>query len=244
MKKKEELLKNIAHVIDHTLLKPEATPDQIVALCTEAREYDFASVCINPVYVPMAAKILEGSNTAVCTVIGFPLGATSTAVKVFETEQAIQDGATEIDMVLPIGMLKAKAYHEVTTDITAVVQAAHARDAIVKVIIETALLSTDEKKTACILVKAAGADYVKTSTGFAKSGANVRDVRLMRQMVGDTIGVKAAGGIHTYSDARTMIKAGATRLGASVGVKIVRAQIAGQKRAATRMQNKKNDKTN
>ncbi len=217
----EYLLNNIARAIDHTLLKPDATPAQISVLCAEAREYNFASVCINPIYVPMAAKALEGSETAVCTVVGFPLGATPTAVKVFETEQAIADGATEIDMVIPIGLLKAKAYQEVQSDITAVVQAAHAQNAIVKVIIETALLVAEEKKTACILVKAAGADYIKTSTGFAKKGATPRDVRLMRRMVGDDMGVKAAGGVRSYADAKTMIKAGATRLGASAGVKIM-----------------------
>ena len=217
----EYLLNNIARAIDHTLLKPDATPAQISVLCAEAREYNFASVCINPIYVPMAAKALEGSETAVCTVVGFPLGATPTAVKVFETEQAIADGATEIDMVISIGLLKAKAYQEVQSDITAVVQAAHAQNAIVKVIIETALLVAEEKKTACILVKAAGADYIKTSTGFAKKGATPRDVRLMRRMVGDDMGVKAAGGVRSYADAKTMIKAGATRLGASAGVKIM-----------------------
>ena len=218
----EYLLNNIARAIDHTLLKPDAMPSQISVLCAEAREYNFASVCINPIYVPMAAKALKGSETAVCTVVGFPLGATPTAVKVFETEKAIADGATEIDMVIPIGLLKAKAYQEVQTDITAVVQAAHAQNAIVKVIIETALLTTEEKKTACILVKASGADYVKTSTGFAKKGATPRDVRLMRNMVGDEMGVKAAGGVRSYADAKTMINAGATRLGASAGVKIMK----------------------
>jgi len=217
----EQLLNNVARAIDHTLLKPEATPAQISVLCDEAREYNFASVCINPIYVSMAAAALEGSETAVCTVVGFPLGATPTAVKVFETEQAIADGATEIDMVIPIGLLKAKAYQEVETDITAVVQAAHAKNAIVKVIIETALLDTAEKEAACILVKASGADYVKTSTGFAKSGANIPDVRLMRRMVGDDMGVKAAGGVRSYANAKAMIKAGATRLGASAGVKVM-----------------------
>jgi len=216
------LLNNIARAIDHTLLKPEATPAQISVLCAEARKYNFASVCINPVFVSMAAAALQGSETAVCTVVGFPLGATPTAVKVFETEQAIADGATEIDMVIPVGLLKAKAYHAVETDITAVVQAAHAHNAIVKVIIETALLDTAEKEAACILVKAAGADYIKTSTGFAKGGATLPDVRLMRRMVGNDMGVKAAGGVRSYANARAMIKAGATRLGASAGVKIMR----------------------
>ena len=224
----EYLLNNIARAIDHTLLKPEATPAQIGVLCAEAREYNFATVCINPIYVPMAAEALKGSETAVCTVVGFPLGATPTAVKVFETEKAIADGATEIDMVIPIGLLKAKAYQEVQTDITAVVQAAHAQNAIVKVIIETALLTAEEKKTACILVKAAGADYIKTSTGFAKKGATPRDVRLMRRMVGDEMGVKAAGGVRSYADAKMMIKAGATRLGASAGVKIMQQVVAAE----------------
>lgn len=217
----EQLLNNIARAIDHTLLKPDALPEQIDVLCAEAREHNFASVCINPIFVSRAAAALEGSETAVCTVVGFPLGATPTAVKVFETGQAIADGATEIDMVIPIGLLKAKAYQEVEMDITAVVQAAHAENAIVKVIIETALLDTAEKEAACILVKASGADYIKTSTGFAKSGANLSDVRLMRRMVGDDMGVKAAGGVRSYANAKAMIKAGATRLGASAGVKIM-----------------------
>lgn len=224
----EQLLNNIARAIDHTLLKPDALPAQIDVLCAEAREYNFASVCINPIFVSRAAAALAGSETAVCTVVGFPLGATPTAVKVFETEQAIADGAAEIDMVIPIGLLKAKAYREVETDITAVVQAAHAKNAIVKVIIETALLDTAEKEAACILVKAAGADYIKTSTGFAKSGANLSDVRLMRRMVGDEMGVKAAGGVRSYANAKAMIKAGATRLGASAGVKIMQQAAAAE----------------
>ncbi len=242
MSKNEELLDNIARMIDHTLLKPEATPEQIVMLCAEALEYKFASVCVNPIYVPIAAEMLKGSETAVCTVIGFPLGATTTAVKVFETEQAIQNGATEIDMVLPIGMLKAKAYHAVSSDITAVVQVAHAQNAIVKVIIETALLDPEEKKTACILVKAAGADYLKTSTGFAKTGATTRDIRMMRNIAGTDMGVKAAGGIRTYTDAKKMINAGATRLGASAGVKIIQQKAAGKKRVAGWAKNKPDDK--
>lgn len=229
----EQLLNNIARAIDHTLLKPDAQPAQIDVLCAEAREYNFASVCINPLFVSRAAAALEGSETAVCTVVGFPLGATPTAVKVFETEQAIADGATEIDMVIPIGLLKAKAYQEVETDITAVVQAAHTKNAIVKVIIETALLDNAEKEAACILVKASGADYIKTSTGFAKSGANLNDVRLMRRMVGDEMGVKAAGGVRSYANAKAMIKAGATRLGASAGVKIMQQVAAAEAKKAT-----------
>lgn len=228
----EQLLNNIARAIDHTLLKPDALPAQIDLLCEEAREYNFASVCINPLFVSRAAAALEGSETAVCTVVGFPLGATPTAVKVFETEQAIADGATEIDMVIPIGLLKAKAYQEVQVDITAVVDAAHAKNAIVKVIIETALLDNAEKEAACILVKASGADYIKTSTGFAKSGANLPDVRLMRRMVGDEMGVKAAGGVRSYANAKAMIKAGATRLGASAGVKVMQQVAAAEAKKA------------
>jgi len=211
----------LAALIDHTLLKPEATPQQIAQLCAEAREHRFAAVCVNPVYVPLAADLLAGSEIEVATVVGFPLGATPTAVKVFETLQAIQGGATEIDMVLPIGLLKAGRYDKVAQDINAVAQAAHAAGAIVKVILETALLTDEEKIAACLLSKHAGADFVKTSTGFGPGGATVEDVALMRRIVGPHLGVKAAGGIRTFAQAKAMVEAGANRLGASAGVRLV-----------------------
>lgn len=211
----------LAALIDHTLLKPEATPQQIAQLCAEAREHRFAAVCVNPVYVPLAADLLAGSGIEVATVVGFPLGATPTAVKVFETLQAIQDGATEIDMVLPIGLLKAGRYDKVAQDINAVAQAAHAAGAITKVIIEAALLTDEEKIAACLLSKHAGADFVKTSTGFGPGGATVEDVALMRRVVGPHLGVKAAGGIRTFAQAKAMVEAGANRIGASAGVRLV-----------------------
>lgn len=211
----------LAALIDHTLLKPEATPQQIAQLCAEAREHRFAAVCVNPVYVPLAADLLADSEIEVATVVGFPLGATPTAVKVFETLQAIQDGATEIDMVLPIGLLKAGRYDKVAQDINAVAQAAHAAGAIVKVILETALLTDEEKIAACLLSKHAGADFVKTSTGFGPGGATVEDIVLMRRVVGPHLGVKAAGGIRTFAQAKAMVEAGANRLGASAGVRLV-----------------------
>ena len=212
---------NLAKMIDHTLLKPDATPDQIAQLCFEARKYQFASVCVNPAWVKLCAQLLEGSPVKVCTVIGFPLGATSSEVKAFETETAIEQGATEIDMVINIGALKARELEFVAQDIRGVVNAAHSRGFIVKVILETALLTDEEKTIACLLSKEAGADFVKTSTGFASGGATVHDVALMRRVVGPEIGVKAAGGVRTYEDAESMIKAGATRIGASAGVKIL-----------------------
>lgn len=222
MNKKVSLdAKTLAQMIDHTLLKPDATPAQIDALCAEAREYEFAAVCVNPIYVKKAAQALAGAPVKVCTVVGFPLGATPTAVKVFETRQALQDGATEIDMVLPIGALKAGEQEKVQNDIAAVVEAAHAAAAGVKVIIEAALLTDEEKALACNLAAAAGADFVKTSTGFGPGGATLHDVALMRATVGEEVGVKAAGGIRTYADAQAMVKAGANRLGASAGVKLV-----------------------
>lgn len=211
----------IARLIDHTLLKPEATPAQVDQLCEEARSYQFASVCINPVYVGLAAERLKNSGVAVCTVVGFPLGATSTAAKVCEARQAIEDGATEIDMVIRIGALKAGDHEAVQEDIAAVATACHERGALLKVIIEAVLLSADEKVTACQLAQAAGADFVKTSTGFAGGGATIEDVRLMRQTVGPQMGVKAAGGIRSYADALAMVEAGASRIGASAGIQIV-----------------------
>jgi deoxyribose-phosphate aldolase len=211
----------IARLIDHTLLKPEATPAQIERLCEEALQYGFAAVCINPVYVELAAEKLAGSDVDVCCVIGFPLGATSTAAKVCEARQAIADGAIELDMVLHIGALKAGHGGWVQDDIRQVAAACHEGGALLKVIIEAALLSDTEKVTACRLAQAAGADYVKTSTGFAGGGATAADVRLMRRTVGPEMGVKAAGGVRTYADALAMVEAGATRIGASAGVKIV-----------------------
>jgi deoxyribose-phosphate aldolase len=212
----------IAHTIDHTLLKADAAQDQIAQLCYEARKHQFASVCINPTHVRLAAQLLKESGVKVCTVVGFPLGATPGTVKAYETQQAIRDGATEIDMVINIGALKSKDYTAVREDIGAVVQAAHAGNALVKVIIEAALLTDEEKVVACQLAKVAGADFVKTSTGFGPGGATVPDVALMRRVVGPTLGVKAAGGVGSYETAQAMIAAGATRLGASAGVKIVR----------------------
>jgi len=212
---------NLAKMIDHTLLKPDATQDQIAQLCFEARKYGFASVCINPTWVKLSAQLLEDSPVKVCTVIGFPLGATAPEVKTFETQNAIENGATEIDMVINIGALKARDLELVARDIRGVVSSAHARGALVKVIIEAVLLTDEEKTIACLLSKEAGADFVKTSTGFASGGATVHDVALMRQTVGPEMGIKAAGGVRTYEDAENMIKAGATRIGASAGVKII-----------------------
>jgi deoxyribose-phosphate aldolase len=208
-------------MIDHTLLKPDATQEQIAQLCFEARKHSFASVCINPTWVELCAKLLEGSPVKVCTVIGFPLGATSPEVKSFETRDALEHGATEIDMVINVGALKARDMELVARDIRGVVTTAHARGAIVKVIIEAILLTDEEKTIACLLSKEAGADFVKTSTGFASGGATVHDVALMRRVVGPEMGVKAAGGVRTFEDAENMIKAGATRIGASAGVKII-----------------------
>jgi deoxyribose-phosphate aldolase len=214
-------IENIAGYIDHTLLKPEATTGDIRHLCDEARLYNFASVCVNSSFVEMCRELLEGIGVKVCTVIGFPLGATSTHVKKYEAERAITDGAREIDMVMHIGKLKSKEYRYVETDITAVVQATHRMNVILKVILETTLLTEEEKIKACELCKNAGADFVKTSTGFIKGGATVNDIRLMRKIVGPDMGVKASGGIRTRRDAEAMILAGATRIGTSSGVQIV-----------------------
>ena len=223
---------NLAGMIDHTLLKPDATPDKIAQLCFEAKKYHFASVCVNPTHVQLCANLLRGTDVKVCTVIGFPLGATETDVKVFEAQKAIEHGATEIDMVINIGALKAGDNNVVARDISAVVEAGHARGALVKVIIETALLTDEEKVVACLLAKEAGADFVKTSTGFSGGGATVHDVELMRRTVGPNIGVKASGGIHTLQDAENMVRAGATRIGASAGVKIVRGEADGAAKPA------------
>ncbi|WP_125706526.1 deoxyribose-phosphate aldolase [Lacticaseibacillus daqingensis] len=214
--------KPLAKYIDHTLLKPEATQDQIDAIFEEAKQYDFASVCINPYWVARAKAALAGTDVNVCTVIGFPLGANTTQVKVYEAGLAIDEGAKEVDMVINVGELKAKHNDQVKADIQAVAEAAHAKGALLKVIIECVLLSDEEKVRACELSEAAGADFVKTSTGFAGGGATVHDVALMRQTVGDRLGVKASGGIHNYQDAMALIEAGASRLGASAGVAIMK----------------------
>jgi deoxyribose-phosphate aldolase len=216
----------IASLIDHTLLKPEATRDQIVALCREARQYGFASVCINPYWVAPAAAELAGSAVRVCTVVGFPLGANTTRVKVTETEEAVRAGAREIDMVINVGALRSGDHDTVKADIQGVVEAAHRGGALVKTILETALLDDNQKAIACTLAKLAKADFVKTSTGFGPAGATVHDVALMRLTVGPEMGVKAAGGIRTLDDLRKMVEAGATRIGASASVKIVEAAAA------------------
>jgi len=213
--------RDIAGYIDHTLLKPDATPAEIEKLCQEARANHFAAVCVNPPFVRQCADLLRGSGVQVATVVGFPLGAHTTATKVFETEQACVDGATEIDMVINIGALKAKQDALAREDIRGVVQAAHRRGALVKVIIEAALLNDEEKVRASRLSKEAGADYVKTSTGFGPGGATAHDVALMRETVGPNVGVKAAGGVKNLQQAQELIQAGATRIGASAGVKIL-----------------------
>jgi deoxyribose-phosphate aldolase len=211
----------VARLIDHTILKPEATRDEVLRICAEALQFEFASVCVNAYWTPLAAAELRGSPVAVCTVAGFPLGATSTAAKVAETLGAIKDGAGEIDMVLNIGALRGGDRAAVEGDIRAVVQATHGHGAIVKVILETALLDDIQKTLACRLSQNAGADFVKTSTGFSKSGATVADVALMRRAVGPSMGVKASGGIRTLADLKAMVAAGATRIGASASVAIV-----------------------
>ncbi|MGM9925476.1 MAG: deoxyribose-phosphate aldolase [Bacillus sp. (in: firmicutes)] len=211
----------VAGMIDHTVLKADTTEKQIVKLCEEAREYKFASVCINPTWVKKCAELLEGAGVDVCTVIGFPLGANTPEVKAFETIQAIKDGATEVDMVINIGALKDGNNELVERDIKAVVDAAKGK-ALTKVIIETCLLTDEEKVRACELAVKAGADYVKTSTGFSTGGATKEDIALMRKTVGPDIGVKASGGVRSTQDAETMIAAGATRIGASAGVSIVK----------------------
>lgn len=219
---------DIARWIDHTLLKPTATDEQIKKLCEEAIEYQFATVCVNPAYVPLAAGLVGNKDIGVCAVISFPLGAHLPQQKAEEARGVIQFGATEIDMVMNIGSLKSGAYPLLFTDIKAVVDVAKAHDVHVKVIIENAYLTREEKIIACLISQAAGADYVKTSTGFASSGATVEDVALMRRVVGPDMGVKAAGGIRTLSDAQAMIAAGANRIGASAGVAIVQAAAQSQ----------------
>ena len=212
---------DVAKLIDHTLLKPDATQDQIAQLCYEARKFGFAAVCVNPTHVKLCSQLLQGTQVHVCTVVGFPLGATPPEVKAYEAQQAIDDGATEVDMVINIGALRSKDYALVERDIAMVARACHAGGAILKVIIEAALLTDEDKVIACQLSKAAGADYVKTSTGFGPGGATAHDVALMRRAVGPELGVKAAGGIKNLADAKEMVAAGATRIGASAGIKIV-----------------------
>ncbi len=217
---------SIAALIDHTILKPEATRNDVLKVCREAREYNFASVCINPYWVPLVKAELSGSRVKVCTVVGFPLGATSTDAKVCETAAALRAGAQEIDMVINVGALRSGDTDAVKNDIQSVVRVAHQAGAIVKVILETALLDDTQKNVACNICKAAAADFVKTSTGFSTSGATVHDIALMRAAVGPNIGVKASGGIRTLQDVQAMTAAGATRIGASASVKIVEATAA------------------
>jgi deoxyribose-phosphate aldolase len=216
----------IAALIDHTILKPETTRADIVKVCREAKQYSFASVCVNPYWVPLVRTELQGSAVKVCTVIGFPLGATSTEAKVAESVAALRAGAQELDMVINVGALRSGDHEAVKLDIQQVVKVAHEAGAIVKVILETALLDDNQKAVASTLSKLAGADFVKTSTGFGPSGATAHDVALMRSVVGPSMGVKASGGIRTLSDLQTMTAAGATRIGASASVKIVEATAA------------------
>jgi deoxyribose-phosphate aldolase len=216
-----ELDAGFAGLIDHTLLKPEASRDEIRKLCKEAAKFGFASVCINPWYVPLAAELLRGTKVKVCTVIGFPLGATLPQVKIYEAEEAIKLGAQEIDMVINVGALKSGQDDVVQSDIRGVVEASHRGRAICKVILETALLTVEEKVRASVATKQAGADFIKTSTGFSTAGATAEDVALMRAIVGSEIGVKAAGGVRSFDDLKKMVCAGATRIGASASVKIM-----------------------
>jgi len=216
-----EAAREVARHIDHTLLKPDATRDEILKVCEEGVRYGFASVCINPIWVREAACALRGSGVKVCTVIGFPLGANSPDTKAYEARRSIFDGASELDMVINVGALKSGDHDLVSRDIKSVVEVAHEHGYICKVIIETALLTDDEKVSACLIAKEGGADFVKTSTGFAKGGATAADVALMRRVVGGHMGVKASGGVRDLKQAQEMIQAGATRIGASVGVKIM-----------------------
>ena len=212
---------NINKLIDHTALKPNTNKESILKLIAEAKTYDFASVCVNPCWVALAHQELKNTDVKVCTVIGFPLGANTTEVKVFETKDAIEKGAQEIDMVINIAMLKDKEYDYVENEIHQIVEAAKDK-AIVKVTIETCLLTDEEKIKACELSQKAGADFVKTSTGFSTGGATVHDIALMRKTVGAEMGVKASGGVHTHEEALAMVEAGATRIGASAGVKLLK----------------------
>jgi deoxyribose-phosphate aldolase len=217
----EKVPSDVAALIDHTLLKADATLTEIEKLCREAREFGFATVCLNPTWVSTAARLLRGSPIGVCTVVGFPLGATTTDVKQYETRRVIFDGATEVDMVINVGALKSGDFQTVERDSAAVVAACRDCGVLSKVIIEAALLTDEEKVMACALSKAAGADYVKTSTGFGPGGATAADVALMRRVVGPDVGVKAAGGVRDYETVKSLVDAGASRVGASAGVKIV-----------------------
>lgn len=211
----------MAKMIDHTLLKQNATKEQIKKLCAEAKEYGFWSVCINPCYVPLCAEELKGSDVKVCTVVGFPLGASTTGTTVFQSVEAIKNGASEIDMVINVGAIKSGDWEYVYNDIKAVADAVKENGGLLKVIIETCLLTDDEKVKACETSKKAGADFVKTSTGFSTGGANVMDIALMRKTVGAEMGVKASGGVHTTEEALALVEAGASRIGASAGIAIV-----------------------
>lgn len=213
-------MENLKKYIDHTLLKPESTDQQVQQACLDAKKYDFKAVCIQPVWVKYVADLLKGSDVETCTVIGFPLGANTSDVKAYEAQKAVKDGATEVDMVINIGALKSEDFAVVHDDIKAVVNAVKGQ-AIVKVIIETCLLTENEKVRACEISKRAGADFVKTSTGFSTGGATVEDIRLMRQAVGPEMGVKASGGVRTIDDAKAMIEAGASRIGTSNGIALI-----------------------
>jgi deoxyribose-phosphate aldolase len=212
---------DIARLIDHTMLKPEATREQIKKLCEEAAQHCFASVCVNPWYVSLVTELLRGTAVKVCTVVGFPFGATLPQVKIYETEEVTKQGAQEVDMVINLGALKSRQDEIVESDIRGVVEASHRGGAICKVILETALLTTEEKVRGCLAAKSAGADFVKTSTGFGPGGATTEDVALMRAVVGSEVGVKAAGGVRSLEDLQKMVAAGATRIGASASVKIL-----------------------
>ena len=219
---------SVAGMIDHTLLKPDATKREIETLCREAKEFGFASVCVNPTWVATCARLVRGSSVAVCSVVGFPLGATTADTKQYETRRAIFDGAREIDMVINVGALKSGDLHLVESDIRAVTSACRETNVLSKVIIETALLTDEEKVTACTLAKAAAADFVKTSTGFGPGGATAEDVALMRRIVGEDMGIKASGGVRTLEGVKAMVAAGATRIGASAGVRIVQQSLGQQ----------------
>lgn len=214
-------MKNLSSMIDHTILKADATSEMVKSLCEEAREYKFAAVCVNPTHIEYCKELLKDSGVKVATVIGFPLGANSIETKAFETTNAIEKGADEVDMVINVGALKDKNYDLVKNDIEAVVKAARGK-ALVKVIIETSLLTDDEKKKVCQLALDAGADFVKTSTGFSTGGATIEDVKLMKSVVGDNMEIKASGGVRDKETAEAMIQAGATRLGTSSGIKIAK----------------------
>jgi deoxyribose-phosphate aldolase len=213
---------SVASMIDHTLLKPDATRAEVETLCREALEFGFASVCVNPTWVSLCSRLVRGSHVAVCSVVGFPLGATTPDTKQFEARRAIFDGAREIDMVINVGALKSGDLRLVQVDLEAVTTACREAGVVSKVILETALLSDEEKVTACTLAKAAGADFVKTSTGFGPGGATAADVALMRRVVGEDMGIKASGGVRTLEGVKAMVAAGATRIGASAGVRIVK----------------------